>query len=122
MTTHPDHTYPPLLAQGQTWEEMTVGTEFRTAAELEPDRSRYAYVYAVALHSSGRVDDSMKVLKDTLVRHPNDRETLLALVTFNRDSGDIGAALEYAEQLSRITPNDPDLTRLTDDLRTRLKR
>ncbi len=97
-------------------------TEFRTAAELEPDRSRYAYVYAVALHSSGRVDDSMKVLKDTLVRHPNDRETLLALVTFNRDSGDIGAALEYAEQLSRITPNDPDLTRLTDDLRTRLKR
>ena len=28
-------------------------TEFRTASELEPDRSRYAYVYAVALHSSG---------------------------------------------------------------------
>ena len=29
-------------------------SEFRTATELEPDRSRYAYVYAVALHSSGR--------------------------------------------------------------------
>jgi hypothetical protein len=30
MTTDPG--YPPLLAQGQTWEEMTVGSVFRTAA------------------------------------------------------------------------------------------
>jgi tetratricopeptide (TPR) repeat protein len=30
-------------------------TEFRIATELEPDRARYAYVYAVALHSAGRV-------------------------------------------------------------------
>jgi predicted CXXCH cytochrome family protein len=95
--------------------------EFRTAAELEPDRSRYAYVYAVALHSSGRIEESMRILKETLARHPDDRETLLALVTFNRDAGDIGPALEYAEQLSRITPNDRDLARLTDDLRGRLK-
>ncbi|MGO9188086.1 MAG: MaoC family dehydratase N-terminal domain-containing protein [Streptosporangiaceae bacterium] len=35
MTAHPDTTpltYPPLLVQGQTWEEMTVGSAFRTAA------------------------------------------------------------------------------------------
>jgi Flp pilus assembly protein TadD len=70
----------------------------------------------------GRVDESMKVLKENLAQHPDDRESLLALVTFNRDAGDIGAALEYAEQLSRITSNDHDLTRLTDDLRERLKR
>jgi hypothetical protein len=47
---------------------------------------------------------------------------MLALVTFSRDAGDIGAALEYADQLSRLAPNDRDLTRLTDDLRARLKR
>ena len=64
----------------------------------------------------------MKVLKENLARHPDDRETLLALVTFSRDAGEIGAALEYAEQLSRVTPNDRDLTRLTNDLRERLKR
>jgi len=96
--------------------------EFRAAKEREPDRSRYAYVYAVALHSSGHIDESLKVLKENLARHTDDRETLLALVTFSRDAGDIGAALEYAGQLSRITPNDPDLARLTDDLRARLKR
>ena len=96
--------------------------EFRKATELEPERSRYAYVYAVALRSSGRSDESIKVLKENLTRHPDDRDTLLALVTFNRDSGDIGAALEYVEQLARIAPNDRDLARLTDDLRARLKR
>ena len=95
--------------------------EFRTATELEPDRSRYAYVYAVALHSSGRIDESMKVLKENLARHPDDRDTLLALITFNRDAGEIGTALEYAEQLSRIAPNDQDIARLSADLRSRLK-
>jgi predicted CXXCH cytochrome family protein len=96
-------------------------SEFRTAAELEPDRSHYAYVYAVALHSSGYVDESMKILRENLTRHPDDRDTLLALVTFSRDSDDISIALEYAEQLSRITPSDHDLVRLIDDLRARLK-
>jgi predicted CXXCH cytochrome family protein len=95
--------------------------EFRIASELEADRSRYAYVYAVALHSAGRPDESIEVLKKNLARHPNDRETLSALITFNRDSGNIGAALEYAEQLSRFAPNDRELNRLTDDLRARLK-
>lgn len=95
--------------------------ELGAAAELEPDRSRYAYVYAVALHSSGQAAEAMKVLKENLVRHPNDPETLMALVTFNRDSSDIPAALGYAEQLSRIAPNDRDIARLTGELRGRLK-
>ncbi|WP_349538963.1 tetratricopeptide repeat protein [Bradyrhizobium sp. AS23.2] len=96
--------------------------EFRTATELEPGRSHYAYVYGVALHSSGRMDESMTALKENLSRHPGDRETLLALVAYSRDAGDIGTALEYAEQLSRIAPNDREITRLTGDLRARSKR
>jgi acyl dehydratase len=32
MTAQADRSHPPLLAQGQTWEEMTVGSAFRTAA------------------------------------------------------------------------------------------
>ncbi|WP_407181552.1 cytochrome c3 family protein [Bradyrhizobium sp. STM 3562] len=95
--------------------------ELRMATELEPDRTRYAYVYAVALHSSGAVDEATKVLKENLARHPSDRDTLRALVSFSRDAGDIAAALGYAEHLSRIAPNDPNTARLTDDLRARLK-
>ena len=63
----------------------------------------------------GRVDESMKVLKENLARHPDDRAA--GPHTFSRDAGDIGAALDYAGQLSRLAPNDRDLARLIDDLR-----
>lgn len=59
--------------------------ELRRAAELEPERARYAYVYAVELHSAGRTDDAMSILKENLARHSNDRDTLLALIAFTRD-------------------------------------
>ena len=36
--------------------------EFRAATEIEPDRARYAYVYAVALHSAGQVDEAIALL------------------------------------------------------------
>ena len=96
--------------------------ELARAAELEPDRARYAYVYAVALHSAGRADAAMTVLKDSLAKHPDDHDTLLALATFNRDAGDIGAALEYADRLVRIAPNDRDLVSLVEELRRREKK
>ncbi len=96
--------------------------ELRRAAELDPARARYGYVYGVALHSAGRAGDAMAVLKDNVARHPADRDTLLALVSFNRDAGDIVAALGYAEQLNRIAPADPNLTRLIQDLRNRAKK
>jgi Flp pilus assembly protein TadD len=69
------------------------------AAELEPDRARYAYVYAIGLDSTGRRADAIQALKDNLARHPADRDTLSALISFNRDAGDFASALAYAEQL-----------------------
>jgi tetratricopeptide (TPR) repeat protein len=62
--------------------------ELRDAAELEPGRTRYPYVYAVGLNSAGRRDEAMAVLKEILVRRPNDRDTLSALIGFSRDAGD----------------------------------
>jgi Flp pilus assembly protein TadD len=91
--------------------------EFRQANELEPDRARYLYVYAVALNSAGRGADAMAVLKNGLARHPADRDILLALATFSRDAGDVGGALQYAEQLARIAPGDQGVTALVDALR-----
>jgi len=93
--------------------------ELRLASELEPTRARYAYVYAVALHSGGRSGDAIEVLKKSLARHPDDRDTLLALIAFNRDAGDIVSALRYAEQLNSLTPDDMNLTRLIQDLRNK---
>jgi tetratricopeptide (TPR) repeat protein len=89
----------------------------RRAAQMEPDRARYAYVYAVALHSAGWRDEAMSILKEILVRHPSDRDTLLALIGFSRDAGDFRTALDYAERLAVIAPGDPGLLALIDALR-----
>src|SRR5262249_48641257 len=89
------------------------------ATALEPDRARYAYVYAVGLNSAGRGAEALAVLKDNLAKHPDDRDTLLALTTFNRDAGDIAAALDYAARLVRLAPNDRGLADLVADLRRR---
>ena len=90
--------------------------ELHRAAELDPGQARYAYVYAVALHSSGHIGEAMTELRENLARHPNDRETLLALVSFSRDSGDARAALEYAERLAEIA-QDSALAALIEELR-----
>jgi Flp pilus assembly protein TadD len=91
--------------------------EFRKATELDPNQARYAYVYAVALHSAGRGGAAMTILKEKLVRHPDDRDTLLALISFSRESGDFSSALEFAERLARIAPDAPGLTGLIQELR-----
>ena len=96
--------------------------ELRRAAELAPEQARYAYVYAVALHSAGRGSEAMTALKDSLARHPNDRDTLLALISFSRDAGEPGTALEYAERLARIVPTDQTIAALIESLRQQIKK
>jgi predicted CXXCH cytochrome family protein len=91
--------------------------ELRQAAELEPARVRYAYVYAVALHSAGRGEEAIAVLKESLARHPSDRDTLLALISWLREKGDFAAALEYAEKLARIAPDYANVRTLVESLR-----
>jgi predicted CXXCH cytochrome family protein len=91
--------------------------ELRLAAELEPGQARYVYVYAVGLNSAGRPKEAMAVLGENLRQHPNDRDTLLALIGFSRDAGDVTAALGFAERLSQLMPGDPQISRLLDILR-----
>jgi hypothetical protein len=63
----------------------------------------------------------MTALKESLVRHPYNRDTLLGLVSFSRDTGDVGRALEYAEQLARIAPADPNVSDLIEDHRQKVR-
>jgi Flp pilus assembly protein TadD len=92
--------------------------ELRRATELEPGSARYAYVYAIGLDSAGRRSDATTVLRENLARHPYDRDTLIALIGFSRDQGDSAAALQYAERLARIEPNDASLAKVIEDLRS----
>jgi predicted CXXCH cytochrome family protein len=95
--------------------------ELHKAAELAPDQARYAYVYAVGLHSMDRSADAISVLKESLSRHPSDRDTLLALVTFNREAGNFATALDYAERLAKIAPMDTEVAHTVEDLKKQMK-
>jgi predicted CXXCH cytochrome family protein len=96
--------------------------ELGKAAESDPSQPRFAYVYGVALHSAGHPVEALTVLKNILVRRPNDQDTLMAIVSFSREAGDFETALAYAEQLARIAPADPNLAGLVEDLRHQAKK
>jgi Flp pilus assembly protein TadD len=96
--------------------------ELRHAAQLAPDQARYAYVHAVALHSAGRGTEALTVLKESAARHPEHRDTLLALISFSRDAGDAPSALEYAQRLARVAPSDPTIARLVEDLQRQVNK
>ena len=61
--------------------------ELARAAALEPGSSRYAYVYAVALHDHGERTASIAALDAAVRRHPGDREMLLTLATYLDETG-----------------------------------
>jgi Flp pilus assembly protein TadD len=86
------------------------------AAALQPQNVRYAYVYAVALHSGGEVDKSIAVLTAAHDRRPADREVLSALIAFEREKGDLRSAVAHAKQLTQLAPRDPNAVALLGEL------
>ena len=89
----------------------------RRAAELDRNNARYAYIYGVALHSAGRQQEAIAYLKDSLAAHPENRDIVMAIVSFSREAGDTATALQYAEQAVKIAPDDPAVRGMVDELR-----
>ena len=65
------------------------------------------YANAIALHSAGRVDDALAALRDGQKRSPGARALLVALVTINRERGELKEARQWAERLAEAAPFDP---------------
>lgn len=86
------------------------------AAALAPERPRYAYVYAVALAGEGEGVRALAVLEEAHRRHPGERDLLLGLATFSRDSGDLDAARRWARELVALRPSDREARALLDSL------
>ncbi len=93
----------------------------RRAAAGRPESPRLAYVYAVALHDTGRPGDAIAVLTAAHRQRPADRETLTALATYVAEGGDVRRALEHAERLLALDPDDPAARALVETLRGRMR-
>ena len=90
--------------------------QLRRTSELASDSARYAYVYAVALNSTGAPAEAMALLERSHQQHPTDRDMLMALVSIARDTGDFALALRHARELVTLDPEDAQLRALVSDL------
>jgi Flp pilus assembly protein TadD len=93
--------------------------EFGKASSLAPDNPRYAYVYAIALTSTGKPDPALRVLGEAYRRHPYDREVLLGLASILRDQGRAKEAMRYAEELVAVMPESAEAKRLLEEIRAK---
>src|SRR5262249_41909498 len=94
----------------------------RRASELAPENVRYAYVYPVALNSSGAAGEALALLEETHRQHPADRDILMALISFARDKGDFAVALGHARELLTFDPGNTQLQALVTELERKARR
>lgn len=86
--------------------------ELAAAVDQRPESARYAYVYAIALHDAGQVEECLVVLEDLLTRVPWDRDSLFALVLYAMGQDQADRGREAAQRLVKLEPNNPETSRL----------
>jgi predicted CXXCH cytochrome family protein len=104
------------LAQVRKGDKAAALESLAQAVRLAPERPRYAYVWAVALHSAGRSSEALKALRTADKRHPYDVALLGTLVLIERETGDTKAALAHARKLAEALPDDPRVKALVTEL------
>lgn len=78
--------------------------------------TRYAYVYAVALQSTGKAEQGRRVVADALARAPYDPALLTLVLQQALQRGDRAAAAPLARRLSDVQPDNPEIARLASQL------
>ena len=108
-----------LVRQKRTDEAVD---KLRDAAKLAPDEARFAYVAAVALHDTGKAAEGIQLLQEALSRHPYDRDILYALATYDMQAGEYSSALQRAELLHELEPENQQYDQLSATIRQLLHR
>ena len=90
----------------------------KRAWRLQPDNPPYGYVYGIALPSTGKSREALVVLKNTLQEHSFDPQVLMALVTIHRGQGNQQDATRYAKRLMGLSPQDPAVRQLLQQLQS----
>ena len=74
------------------------------AARIRFDNPRYSYVYSVLLNSTGRANEAINVLKQSLKEHPYNKEIMIALINYNSDLGKPDEARRYYDMYNEYYP------------------
>lgn len=86
------------------------------AASLERQGTRMRYVYGIALHDNGQIDDALNVLRPLLREAPDNAELLMVLASYSREAGRREDALRYAGKLRKLLPGDRSIEQFYDSL------
>lgn len=95
----------------------TALTYLKTATEQDDSVVRYAYVYAVALESSGQLESAIKTLEAANEQWPNQYDVLLSLILYLEKADRVSESWPYLSNLSAIAPNDPEVKRRVTNMR-----
>jgi Flp pilus assembly protein TadD len=104
------HALGLLLARSGRIEEAQIS--LGRAAVLEENDPRLAYVYAVALQSTGELGRSIDVLDRALDLHPYDRDLLVAAISYLVEAGRFQEAQVRADELRAVEPDNPGVLEL----------
>lgn len=104
------------LAQIRNGKRVQGIASLRRAYELAPDAPRYAYVYAVGLHSEGHTGEALTILKEAHDRFESDRDILFMLASIHLESGEREQATRYARKLDRLLPGSPPVQALLQEI------
>lgn len=102
------------IRQGQL--ETALGY-LKAATEQDDSVVRYAYVYAVALESSGQLESAIKTLEAANERWPNQYDVLLSIILYLEKTERASESWPYLSNLSAIAPNDPEVKRRVANMR-----
>jgi len=88
------------LARVRLGQTQAALDDLARSVALDPDATRFAYVYAVALHSAGEVEQAVALLEKVAAKHPGEASVREALVSFLEAAGRTDAALRHREALA----------------------
>jgi tetratricopeptide (TPR) repeat protein len=97
-----------LVRQGKKGAALA---EFAAAWKAAPAEARHAYLYALALHDTGRRAEAIRLLADA-AKLSGDRDVLLALAMYRSEVGDEAGAREALKLLAAVNPDDPALAQM----------
>jgi len=90
---------------------------FARDARLAPEAAFVQYRYGMLLYLHRRFKEAEQALQKASVLEPNNPQFLLGLALFYKEREDAKRALQYAEQLVRLRPQDRMYQQIRDELR-----
>lgn len=95
------------MARGEPKEISAAIAEFRTLVEKEPDNLDFRMNLARALRAAGRNEEAQQQLLEVVKRNGNHVEALRELAQLRLANQEVELALQYAEQVLALAPQDP---------------